>query len=127
VHRNGERVASKIGDIVLRPGGTLRLAVPDFEALVRVYLQGGDLAKIVGPLYGRWALGGGNCIYHRTVYDFRTLSEVLVENGFVRVRRYDWRETIHRDHDDYSQAYVPHLDKENGILVSLNVEADKAG
>ena len=27
--------------------------------------------------------------------------------------------------DDYSQAYVPHLDKDNGTLVSLNVQAYK--
>jgi len=27
--------------------------------------------------------------------------------------------------DDYSQAYVPHMDKENGILISLNVECHK--
>lgn len=26
-------------------------------------------------------------------------------------RRYDWRETVHREVDDFSQAYVPHLDR----------------
>ncbi|RPJ57790.1 MAG: methyltransferase, partial [Dehalococcoidia bacterium] len=26
---------------------------------------------------------------------------------------------------DYSQAYIPHMDKENGILISLNVEATR--
>ena len=44
---------------------------------------------------------------------------------FVNVRRYDWRQTIHKDYDDHSQAYYPHMDKENGLLMSLNVEADK--
>ena len=39
--------------------------------------------------------------------------------------RYDWRQTLHKDHDDFSQAYVPHMDKEKGLLISLNVEADK--
>ena len=32
---------------------------------------------------------------------------------------------IHIDYDDYSQAYYPHMDKDNGILISLNVEAIK--
>ena len=64
-------------------------------------------------------------IYHKTVWNFTLLSEFLESNGFGDVRRYDWRETIHKDYDDHSQAYYPHLDKENGILISLNVEATK--
>jgi hypothetical protein len=27
--------------------------------------------------------------------------------------------------DDYSQSYLPHMDKENGTLMSLNLEAVK--
>lgn len=64
-------------------------------------------------------------IYHKTVWNFTLLSEFLQSNGFSDVRRYDWRQTIHKDYDDHSQAYYPHMDKENGILISLNVEATK--
>jgi predicted SAM-dependent methyltransferase len=110
----------------LVPGGILRIAVPDFEALVQVYQKTGNLEKIVGPLFGRWPIpGAGLTIYHRTVYDFASLSSLLKAAGFDLVRRYDWRTTIHRDHDDYSQAYFPHMDKQNGLLISLNVEAVK--
>ena len=108
---------------VLRPAGILRLAVPDFEAMVEVYLKYGDLGLIHGPLYGHWPNGERHC----AVYDFATLRAVLRSAGFQHVHRYDWRETIHRDYDDYSQAYIPHMDKEHGILISLNVEAEKAG
>lgn len=45
--------------------------------------------------------------------------------GFKDVRRYDWRQTEHKDYDDFSQAYIPHMDKENGLLISLNIEATK--
>ena len=31
----------------------------------------------------------------------------------------------HPDYDDHSQAYFPHMDKENGIHVSLNLECVK--
>jgi len=113
---------------VLRTGGILRLAVPDFEALVRVYQRHGDLSLIHGPLYGRWPItapSGEQCLYHRTVYDFEALRRVLESAGFTGVHRYDWRATIHRDHDDYSQAYIPHMDKTHGMLISLNVEATK--
>ena len=50
---------------------------------------------------------------------------VLVSAGFRNLRQYDWRETSHGDVDDFSQAYIPHLDKEHGRLISLNVEATK--
>ena len=41
------------------------------------------------------------------------------------MKRYDLRDTEHADIDDCSQAYLPHMDKENGVLMSLNVEATK--
>ena len=38
---------------------------------------------------------------------------------------YDWRKTEHAQFDDHSQAYLPHFEKEKGILISLNVESKK--
>lgn len=112
---------------VLKKGGILRLAVPDFEALAKVYKKYGKLDMIVGPLYGRWPIPGTNkIVYHKTVYDFPSLKKILEDNGFTGVRRYDWRKTPpHADCDDYSQAYIPHMDKEKGILISLNIQALK--
>lgn len=116
---------------VLKPGGILRLAVPDFEAIVKVYLKyNKDLEHrgILGPLYGRWEIKtkkGRKFIYHKTVYDFKSLQKLLKSIGFKNVHRYDWRKTIHKDYDDFSQAYIPHLDKKHGLLISLNVEAKK--
>ena len=111
---------------VLREGGILRLAVPDFEALVKVYNEYGALDLILGPLYGRMEIKGTDgYIYHKTVYDYHSLEKILREAGFGEVGYYNWKETIHKDYDDFSQAYIPHMDKENGILISLNVEAKK--
>ncbi len=114
---------------VLKEGGILRLAVPDFEALVQVYLRYRDLNLILGPLYGRWEIPGtGKIVYHKTVYDFSSLKEVLEKVGFRNVRKWNWREVFvgeYEGYDDYSQAYIPHMDKENGILISLNVECEK--
>lgn len=113
---------------VLKPDRVLRLAVPDFAALAEVYRESGDLMKIHGPLFGAIeipASDGPRKLYHRTVYDFQTLCATLETSGFRRVRRYDWRTTLHKDHDDFSQAYIPHMDKARGRLISLNVEADK--
>lgn len=111
---------------VLKNGGVLRLAVPDFEALIKVYKKYGKLDMIIGPMYGRWNIEGTDkIIYHKTVYDFNSLKRLLEDNGFKNIRRYDWRKTIHKDYDDHSQAYIPHMDKERGLLISLNVEAEK--
>jgi SAM-dependent methyltransferase len=114
---------------VLKPGATLRLAVPDFDSLVEVYKTSGELSYLLGPLYGRMEIetsAGRRLLYHKTVYNFPHLRVLLQTCGFAKVRRYDWRQTVHKDYDDHSQAYYPHMDKERGILVSLNVEADKA-
>ena len=38
---------------VLAHGGVVRLAVPDFAALAEVYRRHRDVARVLGPLYGR--------------------------------------------------------------------------
>ena len=64
-------------------------------------------------------------IYHKTTYDFDSLEKVLESVGFNNVEKYDWKTTEHSTYDDHSQAYIPHMDKENGTLISLNVECVK--
>lgn len=107
---------------VLKVGGAVRIAVPDFEALVEVYQRTGNLQLVIGPLVGRQDYAENT---HYVVFDYASLSSALTKVGFKNIHRYDWRETIHKDHDDYSQSYIPHMDKVNGTLISLNVEAEK--
>ena len=115
---------------VLRPSGVLRLAVPDFNALTELYLETGNIKNILGPLFGRMEIdteASNKLLFHKTTYDFNSLRDLLHETGFTNVKRYKWQETIHKDFDDHSQAYFPHMDKENGKLLSLNIEATKNG
>jgi predicted SAM-dependent methyltransferase len=107
---------------VLKPGGTLRISVPGFEEIIAIYAKYKDLNLVLGPL-----MGGQTYIYnfHYMAFDFSNLSKSLREVGFKKTERYDWRTTEHADTDDYSQAYIPHMDKENGMPVSLNIEAVK--
>jgi len=107
---------------VLKPGGILRLAVPDFTAICDLYRNGHNLDSFLGPLYGKM---GDPPIYHKTIYTFTSLSKLLTLVGFKDVVGYDWRETEHSEFDDHSQAYIPHMDKDNGTLISLNLEATK--
>ena len=63
--------------------------------------------------------------FHKMIFDEPFLTAALLRAGFKSTRRWDWRKTNHVDFDDYSQAYIPHMDKENGRLMSLNLEAIK--
>lgn len=110
---------------VLKPEGILRVAVPNFEAMAWLYSVGGySLRAFLGPLYGKMQMGD-KTIYHKTAYDLDSLSVVLSEAGFKQIGIYDWRQTEHARFDDCSQAYLPHMDKEKGLLISLNVECRK--
>jgi len=107
---------------VLRQGGVLRLAVPNFEAVVEHYNQFKELPKVMGLLYGGQTYPQN---YHYCTWDYKTLTNDLKSIGFKDVVKYDWQKTEHSDIDDYSQCYLPHMDKENGKLMSLNIEATK--
>ena len=64
-------------------------------------------------------------IYHKTTYDFKSLKKKLTLNGFSNIKLWDWSEVEHGAIDDYSQSYIPHMDKESGHLMSLNIECNK--
>tara|TARA_R110001583_G_scaffold12547_2_gene55595 strand:- start:9543 stop:10079 length:537 start_codon:yes stop_codon:yes gene_type:complete len=110
---------------VLKPQGILRIAVPDFHALSFLYQQNKvKLKDILGPLYGKMKMGDHH-IYHKTVYDRDTLGKALLDAGFKQHELYSWKETEHANFDDHSQAHIPHMHKEHGCLVSLNMEGLK--
>lgn len=109
---------------LLKPGGILRTSTNDFEAAIVQYGNRHDMNELLGIL-----IGGQKTPYdwHGMIFDFQTLRGGLEEVGFTNIRRYDWRETElgQLGIDDYSQAYLPHMDKENGRLMMLNVEATR--
>ncbi len=107
---------------VLAPGGVLRVAVPDFRVAAQYYLEHGDIRDVLGLIMGGQSAATD---YHYSLFDETNLGELLADVGFVEIRRYDWRATEHAATDDYAQAYLPHMDKDNGLSVSLNVEAVK--
>jgi len=108
---------------LLKPNGVLRLSVPDLEKVIKLYNSGKyNLRQLLGLLYG-----GQTYLYnfHYMGFDFITLKEDLEKLNYFNIKKFDWRLTEHAEIDDYSQAYLPHMDKKNGELVSLNIEAIK--
>lgn len=80
-------------------GGTLRLAVPDFAALVDLYQQ--DRTFLHRSLLG--LLHGGQrdvWDYHVMSYDFDKLCALLQQVGFRNVQRYEWKDFLPADYDD---------------------------
>ena len=109
---------------LLKDGGTLRLSVPDFKAICEYYTLSGDVQKVLGLLYGGQRISLDT---HKIAFDQIFLTKCLKTVGFERdnISLWDWQCTEHAMLDDYSQAYIPHMDKENGRLMSLNMEAIK--
>ena len=105
-------------------GGILRIGVPDFKKMSLLYSKGWDLNYFIGPLYGKMKCNN-NYIFHKTCFDEKSLSNLLKKNGFKNIREWDHKLVDHGVFDDHSQAYLPHMDKENGTLISLNLECDK--
>jgi predicted SAM-dependent methyltransferase len=107
---------------ILKVGGMLRIAVPNWDSIIRLYSRTHDLTNLINFMYGGRE-EPSNC--HYRMFNYEILRTLLWEAGFKRITKYDWRETEHAEHDDFSKAYVPHMDTENGILMSLNVQCIK--
>ena len=108
---------------VLKTGGLLRISVPDFRSCAAIYYEKGledGLSGLIGLISGGQR---DDHDFHKMIFDEPFLTGELEELGYVSVRRWNWRETDHAQYDDFSQAYIPHMDKENGTLMSLNLEA----
>lgn len=114
---------------LLNEGGTLRLAVPDFDAIVKIYQETGTLLQ--GPLFGKMevtnydeVLHYKEAIYHKRAYTLKNLSALLKEAGFRHV--YFWHHDMveHGHIDDHSNAWWPSLQNPQ-YHVSLNLEGVK--
>ena len=101
---------------VVKPGGTIRLSVPSFEALIRIYEVSGDMEYIIGPLMGGQTYEQN---FHYNMFDKNNLTKYLENAGCEAVHTWDYRRTSHSKYFDFSQATTFE------IPISLNLEARK--
>ena len=109
---------------VLIKGGLLRISIPNFKSLIKVYKRTNNIEKIIGPLFGRMK-SNEKIIYHKYVYDYKAIYKLLKSLKFKKIKLFNWKKTFHSKFDDHSQAFFPHMKKNKGILISLNIDAEK--
>lgn len=103
---------------LLKSEGTLRIAVPNFEAVCKHYMKHKNLKTLMGFLYGGQDYDEN---FHYVTFDFNTIKQELHELGFSNITLWDAEKYAV---DDYSKSYLPHMDK-RGMLMSLNIVATK--
>lgn len=105
----------------LQPGGVLRLSVPDFDKLIKIYKANNNRLEVV-----KYALMGGQDYeynYHKCVFNKHSLSQMLAENKFGNVQ--EWN-TL----DDFGVSLTDWSDHDfktpgGSFPVSLNIKAIK--
>lgn len=106
---------------ILKPGGVLRLSVPDFDRLLEVYVEAGrDPDAIHLQL-----MGGQDSPYniHYSIFTERSMSALLRHTGFSAVRPWDPQNCEHHDFKDKACRVMKINDAR--IAISLNLEAVK--
>jgi predicted SAM-dependent methyltransferase len=115
-HLSHNQIGSCLCEIrrILMPGGTLRLAMPDFDRLVNLYVD-----KIVSFQDIHPALYGGQEYpenVHFSGHNMQSISQLLTKSGFVKIERYDAKSFLPVDYFDWS------LHRLKGVQTSLNVK-----
>lgn len=106
---------------VLKIGGILRISVPDFEKVIKVYLKNKNMSDIIGFLNGGQR---DKFDFHFVNFDINIITELLTVCGFKNIRKYSPFDFL-GEKDDYSKSYLPHMDFENGEAMSLNIMCEK--
>ena len=100
---------------VLKPGGILRLSVPDFMVLAELYLyEGVSMWRITGPLHGRQDYVANT---HFVSFDYEYLAWMLGVAGYHNIRHWHPAQDHPSGYDDISLARI------DLRYISLNVEA----
>ena len=106
---------------IIKPGGLLRLSVPDFDALLDIYRScENEIDSITAPLMGgqenAWNI-------HYSVFNSKYLSGLLTKVGFRSVRKWDPQKVDHHDFEDWASCTI--VVNGGNYPVSLNIEAGK--
>ena len=103
---------------VLKPGGILRIAVPDFDKLLAIYRAEGDTLDLVLPPM----MGAQDCEhgFHRGAFNEKYLGNLCLVAGFKTTRLWNPKTASEYPFDDWAKKLA-----HGKYPVSLNLEAIK--
>ena len=105
---------------VLKIGGTLRFAVPDFDALIDIYMRTGRDVQLI-----RDQVLGQNPPFnnHYTLWNMSYAGVMLEKNGFTNTKVWNPHTVTHHNFTDRATRTMK-VGSED-VLFSLNIEAQK--
>jgi len=104
----------------LKRGGVLRLSVPDFRMIVKIYQEKNSIRDIMTLLMGGQGYPEN---FHFSVFDEDFLGEALAKAGFSEVRRWNPENAPFHNFNDWSRRQKNLYGK--NWPISLNIEAVK--
>ncbi len=106
---------------VLKPGGILRLGVPDFDTIIQIYNENNkNIDLIWRPLLGGQEYKQN---FHFAIFNESYLESLLKDSGFSEIRKWVAKEVDHHDFEDWTS--IEYKVNETIYPISLNVEAMK--
>ncbi|PSN20155.1 hypothetical protein C7271_03600 [filamentous cyanobacterium CCP5] len=106
---------------VLKDDGILRLSVPDFDLILKIYQEENcEIKNILNPLFGAQDYKYN---FHYTTFNRNSLERTLLESGFKLVQSWEPGSSPLCSMNDWSKRSIPI----NGSYypISLNLEAIK--
>lgn len=105
----------------LKPGGVLRISIPDFDKLIEIYNdQQKNIHSIKNPLLGGQEYGFN---YHFSIFNKQYISNIFIECGFSDIKEWDPATAKYYSFDDWAGKKYVFNKKE--YFISLNIEAVK--
>lgn len=106
---------------VLKPGGVLRLGVPDFDTIIQIY---NDNNKNIEFIW-RALLGGQDYKqnFHFAVLNGNYLMSILQDCGFKEIKKWAAKEVSQHNFDDWTST--DYIVNGKSYPISLNIEAIK--
>jgi len=106
---------------ILKPGGVLRISVPDFDKIIKIYSEcGNSIDAIWQPLLGGQEYKENN---HFSVFNFEYLKKLLETFEFKEIRIWQPDKVKHHDFDDWASKHIAVNEKK--FPISINIEAKK--
>lgn len=122
-HVSHLRVSSVLRECrkVLKPGGVLRLGVPDFDLLCSLYEHTGkDMKSILGQLMGGQDYAQN---FHFSAFNAKFLAELLTAAGFVNPTHWDPARVDNHDFEDWTSRQL--VVEGKLFPISLNMQATR--